>query len=156
MPARPTRTNAADKVAHLPLSTSAEADLITGNSPPPPAPPNRPQPAAAAHRPAPSTPTTAGPSHPTTPQPTPPASGVRIRTEVFLPEHVVANAKALVRPTRTGARRTLSAAFALQAYIRAIDSLDLAVDLQGLDRGDDDRAVQRVLDALQQWKRRQP
>ena len=86
----------------------------------------------------------------------PPASAdprelVLVRAELELPEDVLHRAKALVRPARTGARRSLSSSLMLQAYVRAVDALELTIDTRGLRRASDDEAVERVLGALRAW-----
>lgn len=71
-----------------------------------------------------------------------------MRAEVRLPEDILQRARSAVRPRHTGAERSLGAAFLLQAYIRAVDDLDPAIDLSGLDAGMEDEAVERVKQAL--------
>jgi hypothetical protein len=39
----------------------------------------------------------------------------------------------------------------LQAYIRALDELNLSIDVSGLGPGDEDEMVERVVVALEQW-----
>ena len=74
-----------------------------------------------------------------------------VRADLRLPTDVVARAKQLGRPQRTGARRSLSAAVVLQAYVLALDELGLDVDMRGVDRDSETEATRRVAAALEAW-----
>lgn len=76
---------------------------------------------------------------------------VLISSVIPLPEQTMMAAKSLTRPGRTGASRALGVGLILQAYIRAIDELDLDIDVSGLDAGMEDEAVARVRQALDRW-----
>lgn len=75
---------------------------------------------------------------------------VDVGVELYLPEDLLFRARSLVRPQRTGARRSLGAAFVLQAYARAVDELVGAeIDVQGIEQGADEEMVERVKLALE-------
>jgi hypothetical protein len=67
---------------------------------------------------------------------------------VPVPASVVERTKAQLRPSRTGARRTLAVTLLFQAQIRALDDLRLDVDMSGLGRDSAEEAFQRVRAAL--------
>jgi hypothetical protein len=83
------------------------------------------------------------------------ADAALIRTEVLLPEDVAFRARGLVRPSHTGAERSLGAAFVLQGYVRALDELGLDLDVAGMDVGLEDEMVDRVKDALGRYGERE-
>lgn len=77
-------------------------------------------------------------------------SAVNVGVELYLPEDLLFRARSLVRPHRTGARRSLGAAFVLQAYVRAVDELlGGELDVQGIEQGADEEMVERVKLALE-------
>ena len=79
------------------------------------------------------------------------AEVARVRVDLQLPADLTTRAKELTRPQRTGAPRTIGAAFLLQAQLVALDELPLEIDTSGLDADDHELAVARVLDALHVW-----
>lgn len=74
-----------------------------------------------------------------------------VRCSVVIPTSVSNRARDLSRPYYTGAGKSLGAKFVLQAYIRALDELNLSIDVSGLGPGDEDEMVERVVVALEQW-----
>lgn len=92
------------------------------------------------------------PLAPPTPAPAP-RDAALLRTEVYLPEELIAGVRTYLRPARTGHPRTLSVPLLLQAYIRAVDGLGLKIDVRGLALGSEDEAVARVVAALEAWRR---
>ena len=54
----------------------------------------------------------------------------------------------------TGSARKLGARFMLQGYVRAVDELDLDIDVSGLNPGDEDVVAGRVRQALVDWAMR--
>jgi len=75
---------------------------------------------------------------------------IDVGVELYLPEDLLFRSRSLVRPQRTGARRSLGAAFVLRAYVRAVDEiLEGEIDVQGIDQDADEEMVERVKLALE-------
>ncbi len=76
-------------------------------------------------------------------------SEAEIGVEIYLPESMLYRARSLVRPLRTGSRRSLGAAFVIQAYARAVDELVAEdLDVAGIGPEDGDELVDRIKRAL--------
>lgn len=68
-----------------------------------------------------------------------------VSVELRLPEDLLNRSRSLVRPHRTGARRSLGAAFVLQAYVRAVDEILAGeLDTAGVEAGMDEEMIARV------------
>lgn len=75
---------------------------------------------------------------------------VGLKSEITVPEEILFSARSMVRPVKTGAVRSLGAAFVLQAYIQAVHETVDGVDVEGIGPENHDEMVSRVKAALRE------